>query len=255
MKWFSLLKDSNFGFFPERPKTSGFSEGGRNKDWVNLSNEQLGLSAEMLSDLNRIGDTITGGESKEWLDKYNKLSEEIELDIINQIVDTAVHESAHRAVKDIQGSKQFSEETIIVMNDYISDVSNHILYNRPISSIQPVLTQVKKFAEWQVLDEVYAQSTSKTEQYMFSDNTKIKEVIINKYVPKFIKKFENTVNSIISGWVEGLEEINQEELEGKVKEIVDAKMGEMIPKMKEIGESYKQAYRESSNSSANRIKG
>lgn len=245
MDWFSILKDSNFGFFSDKPN-AGFSERDRRKDWVNLSGvNRTGVDA--LNRLNRLKGSSPELQSDEYKEKLNALSDEVEEEVINEIVDVAIHESAHRAASDIQNYNNLKDETITTMNDYLTKISTEVFEGMPISPIQPVLIEVAKFAQWQVLDEVYAMMTERTrvekpETFEYS----VKELIINDYIPKYTESFENIVNYLVTGWIEGLAELN--------KNLESNALNQVNSKLKETGESFKQGFRGSLIVSANKIK-
>jgi len=238
MNWFSILKDSDFGFF-SNDKRVGFSERDRKKDWVNLSGINR-TNVDALSRANKLKDSEPELQSDEYKERLNAFTDEIEEEIIREVVDVAIHESAHRAASDIQDYNELKDGTIKTMNDYLRKTAEEVFEGTPISPIQPVLVEVAKFAQWQVLDEAYAMMTEKTM------NESIKELITNDYLPKYIGTFENIVNVLVTGWIEGLAELN-ENLESNA-------LNQINSKLKETGESFKQAFRGSLVVSANKIK-
>ena len=126
-----------------------------------------------------------------------EVSDDVENHIINQIVDVAIHESAHRAVTNISDRKEIKEKTFKIINDYLTGVVSALTQKTPMPNIRPVLLRVAKYAELQVLDETYAMTTERD-----VDNVRIGSIkdFVSKYIPSYIEEFDRSINSITNKW-------------------------------------------------------
>lgn len=240
MDWFSILKESDFVFQPYNTALGGSDTEG-NKDFVNLT--AFGRKKPYGKDF----PSFVGMEGvKRVLDKDSKfrmvleeVSDEVENLIINQIVDVAIHESAHRAVTDVGDRKGIKEKTFKIINDYMTGVISALTQKTPMPNIRPVLLRVAKYAELQVLDEAYARTTERDVDDVSLGSIKD---FVSGYIPDYIKQFESALRDITNKW-----STSWTKRLGKFPNLI-------LLKLKDDMFSIKNVFKEASNRSVEKIK-
>ena len=162
MTWFQIIKESDFIFDNEKRKWDGYHVDGN--AYANLASEHWKIMGQRFF-----------------------LEEE---EMLSRLFEILPHESAHEAVHSIESKKTMNKLMLLFRIMRLKQASSHNIDN----ILRHIRKQLSILADFFVTDELFAILSGSYDAH--KSKIQIKAILVDDYLPKWVKWLENYMNDL-----------------------------------------------------------